>query len=51
MPKFIKLHDTLMMGPEHHLVINAFNLKNKMPPSVLNNKKLKFDHSFTGAIN
>ena len=49
-PKYMKVHDSLIHGPEHHLITNAFNLKNKMPPNVLNSKRLKVDQSIQSAI-
>ena len=49
-PKYMKVQDSLLQGPEHHLITNAFNLKNKMPPNVLNSKRLKFDQSIQSAI-
>lgn len=49
-PKYMKVQDSLLQGPEHHLITNAFNLKNKMPPNVLNSKRLKLDQSIQSAI-
>ena len=33
-PKFQQLHESLTLGPEHHLVTNAMSVKTKRPPHV-----------------
>lgn len=35
------LHESLTLGPEHHLVTKAMNVRTRMPPNVMRNQKKK----------